>query len=122
MDIKKLGDTITEIDGKVRIEIGHVRRTEVATEELLSNEVTAAHYAVGLKDALGNVITLGKSMAYIDWLAPDRVFYVYRLEEVVDIVDGKKVKNQRWLPNGDPFADEAAALSHATTLAAELAA
>ena len=31
MDIKKVSDTITEIDSKVRIEIGHVRRRAVAT-------------------------------------------------------------------------------------------
>ena len=35
MDIKKVSDTITEVDSKVRIEIGHVRRRAVATAELL---------------------------------------------------------------------------------------
>jgi hypothetical protein len=124
MKIEKLGDNITEIDGKVRVELGHVRRKEIATEELLSNDVTAAHYGVGLKDSLGNVIALGKPMDFIDWLSPDRHFYVYQLQEVTDMVDEKPVKNMRWLPVGEPavFDDEAAALSRATTIAAELAA
>lgn len=44
MEIKKIGDDITEIDGVVRIEPGPRRYTEIATLELLSNEITASHY------------------------------------------------------------------------------
>lgn len=116
MNIVKKGD-ITEIDGRFRIESGPVRRREIATEELLSDKVTAEHYQVGRPDALNNIITLGEPMDFIDWRSPERVFYVYALEEVTDEVDDKPVKNMRWLAKGR-HADEAAALSQAATLAA----
>lgn len=44
MEIRKLGDEITDIDGIVRIEPGPRRYTEIATTKLLANEVTASHY------------------------------------------------------------------------------
>ncbi len=116
MDIKRKGDII-EIDGKVRVEAGPLRRSEIATEELLSDEVTAQHYQVGRTDALNNIIALGKPMDFIDWKSKERAFYVYALEEVTDTVDGKPVRNMRWVPKG-VHPDEAAALSQATTLAA----
>lgn len=80
MQIVKVSETATEIDGKVRIDTGPRRKQAVATEEILGDEVTATHYKVGGRDALGKVIALGEEMTYLDWLG-DRVFYVYKLNE-----------------------------------------
>src|ERR1043165_4157737 len=110
MDVKRSESGMIEIDGKVRIEAGPRRRHEVATEALLSDAVTAAHYAVGKLDAHGRGITLGKKFHFIDWKSPDRVFTVCKLTDVEDTVDGKKVKLQRFLPQGE-HESEAAALS-----------
>ena len=44
MNFVKISDTITEIEGHVRIEPGPPRKREVATEELLSDKATASHY------------------------------------------------------------------------------
>lgn len=118
MDIVRNDDgNLIEIDGKVRVEAGPRRRREIATQELLSDVVTAAHYQVGKPDALGKIIALGEPMDFIDWRSPERTFYVYQLEEVTDEVDGQPVKNMRWLPKGDR-PDETSALSFAATLAA----
>lgn len=102
MDIKRKSPTLTEIDGRIRVESGPVRRTAEATEEVLAT--LPDHYAVGKPDALGKTIALGEPMDFIDWLAPERAFYVYEL------VDG------RWQPRG-AYATEDAALSAAATLA-----
>lgn len=89
--------TLISIGDKVRIESGPVRKREVATEVLLSNDVTAGHYHAPVKDEQGNVIKeaidalgkpieLGKDFDYIDWLAPERAWYVYRLDKIVSVV------------------------------------
>lgn len=123
MNIVKVGDTITEIDGKVRIEPGPVRRRAIATKALLADEITASHYKVGARDALRKPIKLGEMMDYIDWKSPERVFYVYqRLDLKVgdtDPITGKPtaVALSRWMLKGDR-PDEHAALSLATELVA----
>lgn len=61
---------------KARIELASPTLEAVATEELLSNAKTAAHYQVGKPDALGNPIVLGKPMTIRDYLAP-KVCRVY---------------------------------------------
>jgi hypothetical protein len=106
VEIRKISDTITEIDGKVRIEVGHVRRRDVATKELLDDKVTAAHYQVGAPDAVGKAIKLGEPMDYIDWRSEERVYYVYRREMVVeplklDEPDGPAHEVERWVRKGD---------------------
>src|SRR5690349_14159103 len=58
---------ITCVGDKVRIEQGPVRRREVATEELLHDRRTAAHYKVGEPDAAGVKIELGKEMEFLEW-------------------------------------------------------
>jgi hypothetical protein len=121
MDIKYIGDNIIEIDGKVRIEVGPARFKAIATKELLDDKVTAAHYQVGLPDALGKPIELGKEFTYIDWKglsAP--VHYIYALEAVDETDDkGKKSTINRWMPKGSK-PSEAEALSAAVTMAAAL--
>jgi hypothetical protein len=122
MQIKKVSDTITDIEGKskVRVEQGHVRRKAVATEELLSNEVTASHYHAPIEetvngeqkvryaiDSFGKRIELGKPMDYVDWLSDARVYYLYIW------------KDNRWQLHGEPFEAEDAAMSAAVTLAAK---
>jgi hypothetical protein len=126
MDIIKRGD-LTEIDGKVRIEPGPVRRQAIATAELLADTVTAAHYKVGGRDALGKPIKLGAPMDYIDWRSGERAFYVYTRLDLkagdVDPVSKKKsaVEFTRWMLAGDrPTEHEA--LSLGTQLAAAPAA
>lgn len=123
MHIVRKPGGIIEIEGRVRIEAGPVRRNAVATAELLSDEVTASHYQVGKPDAFGKPIKLGEKMDYIDWKAPERVFYVYELAEVargaVDPLTGEPaaVGLTRWMPKGDR-PSEAEALTLATDLAA----
>lgn len=80
MNIVKLNDDLTEIDGKVRVERGPARKLAKATEALLSDDRTRPHYQVGALDAAGAVITLGKPMTYLDWLAV-KGFYVYGLTD-----------------------------------------
>lgn len=86
MKIKELSDILVEItsgDSVARIERGPQRKRAKATDELLSDEVTATHYAVGKPDALNKPIEKGKDMDYIDWKAPksEHVWYVYLLED-----------------------------------------
>jgi hypothetical protein len=116
MDVKKIGDTITEFDGKARIEIGPLRKQAVASKELLSDEVTAAHYKVGGRDALGKPIELGKPMDYIDWKSQERAYTVYELAPVTTTVDGKDKTVTRWLPRGS-YPTEAEAMSQAIAIA-----
>lgn len=63
----------------VRIERGPARKRAIATTELLDDAVTARHYQVGAKDALGNPIKIGAHMDYLDWKG-DYVWYVYKLD------------------------------------------
>jgi hypothetical protein len=76
----EINSNLIEFDGKYRIEMGPPRKVAVATEELLSNELTAEHYQVGAKDALGKEIVLGEEMTYVDWHGP-RVWWVFELQE-----------------------------------------
>lgn len=76
--MKRINEDLIEISETVQIERSHQRKVAIATEELLSNDVTASHYAVGQVDANGNKIVLGQEMAYIDWLGPRNTWYVYQ--------------------------------------------
>ncbi len=107
MNIVTTGN-ITDIDDVYRIEPGPVRKKAVASEELLSDEVTARHYFAGVRkepaydregklrtdpdgkpvyiehvgvDANGRQIKLGEEMEYIDWKSKDRTYYVYKRDE-----------------------------------------
>jgi hypothetical protein len=119
MEIKRNTDgDLIEIGDSVRVQRGHVRRREIATEALLSDDVTAAHYAVGRPDALGNIIALGQPFDFIDWRSGERVFTVYRKETVDDEIAGAPVTVERFLPKGVHGTEELA-LSQAVALAAE---
>jgi hypothetical protein len=103
METTRINEDLVEIGGRARIERGPAKKTGKATEALLSDEKTAAHYQLGARDAAGAVIEAGKPMTYLAWLAP-KGFYVYAL------VEGS------WAE--DCFhADEAAALTRATEIA-----
>lgn len=115
MDIKRISDTLTEIDGRVRVERGPTRRREVATKALLG-EATASHYHLPRKvggelvhaiDALGKPIEEGKPFDFIDWKGERSTFYVY-LKDAGGI----------WQPKGIHDAEDAA-MSQAVNLAAE---
>lgn len=103
MDITRINEDLIDIAGKVRVERGPAKRTGKATEAVLDDDRTAAHYQLGRLDADGKVIEAGKSFTYLDWLGP-RGWYVYVLG------DGAPVE--------DSFHDdEAAAVARGTTLA-----
>ncbi|HEV7286500.1 MAG TPA: hypothetical protein VGN75_16720 [Kaistia sp.] len=110
MNIVKLNDDLSEIDGKVRVERGPARKTGKATEALLSDDRTLSHYQVGALDAAGQPIVLGKTMAYLDWLA-DKGFYVFGLAEPTE-----EFPNGQWIE--DSFhEEETAAFARAAELA-----
>ncbi|MCX5518435.1 hypothetical protein OSH10_08305 [Kaistia defluvii] len=106
METIRINEDLIEIGGKARVERGPAKKTGKATEKLLANDRTAAHYQLGVRDAAGNLIEAGKPMTYLDWLAP-KGFYVYALVD------------ESWVE--DSFfgaADEAAAITRATEIAA----
>lgn len=84
-----LNERLFVFDDVVAVEYGAVYKTEIATEELLSDTKTASHYVVGAPDAAGNEIVLGQPMTYVDWLG-DHAWFVYRLTAVPeDEVDAR---------------------------------
>lgn len=85
-----------DVAGAIRIEAGPVRRQAVATEALLSEEVTAGHYQVGRPDSMGKPIVLGEPMNYIDWKGAEVAWYVYRHD------------GERYQPAGVEASEEAA--------------
>lgn len=88
-------ENLVDLSDYVRVEDGPLRRTEIATEELLSDEVTARHYQVGKPDAAGNIITLGKEMTFLDFKAK-RVWYVYKFQAVMeDLPPEFRVRTER---------------------------
>ncbi|WP_336802361.1 hypothetical protein [Kaistia sp. MMO-174] len=105
MDIRQINEDLFEIGGLVRIERGPARHQAKATAELLSDECTAAHYQVGMADAAGKVIELGKTMTYLDWQG-ERGWYLYVL-----------IRRRHWLEYAFA-ADQEAALEQAKALAA----
>lgn len=70
-----------EFEGKIRVEECPRTYTKVATEELLSDAVTAHHYQVGLPDAMGKKIVLGEEMTYHDWQSSNTCHKVYVLDK-----------------------------------------
>lgn len=92
-EITSSGD-ITNIGDKIRIEPCPKRVTEIATEELLSDTLTAAHYQVGGTDASGRPIVLGEPMTYLCWggadAAPIIVQNVYQMTPIPEeeLIDG----------------------------------
>jgi len=107
-----------EIGTTIRVENGPARKTAVATKELLDDAVTASHYKVGERDALGKVIVLGELMTYLDYLG-DLVWYIYKIGEVGINAEGRVIfpdspfivvanpedtvavkTEERWLPAG----------------------
>lgn len=69
-------NTIIEIGDNVRIERGPVVKTAVATPELFASGTLAAHYAIGKRDKMGEVIVAGQPFTYLDWNGP-HAFHVY---------------------------------------------
>lgn len=105
METKRINEDLIEIGGKARVERGPARKTGKATDKLLANDKTAAHYQLGARGADGDLIEAGKTMAYLDYLAGRTVFYVYALDE-----------SGQWQEDSVET-DEAIALVRATTLA-----
>lgn len=88
-----------ELLNKVRIDEGFSQKKAVATEEVLSDKTTASHYQVGQKDALGNIIELGKEFTYNDFLAK-KVFKLYTKQTriVKKVPDGHANENPLTVP------------------------
>jgi hypothetical protein len=122
---------ITQVGHNVRIEPGPMRRREVASEEILSDDVTASHYhapkevdvidkatgkptgekeTVVAVDSFGKPIDLGQPFDFVDWKSEVRAWNVYRLETV-------EAANM-WVHKGS-HANEQDALSQAVELASE---
>ena len=57
-----VGENIIQVGPNYRAELGPRTKTEIATEELLHNDVTASHYVVGGMDAVCKPIVLGEPM------------------------------------------------------------
>ena len=74
------------VGSNIRIERGAALAKAVATPELLSNDKTAPHYAVGLQDAKGEFIEEGKEFHYLDFggeaAEGKYVYYVYKRREL----------------------------------------
>lgn len=105
METIRINEDLVEIGGKARVERGPTRKTGKATDKLLADDATAAHYRLGAPDADGKMIEAGKSMAYLDWLAGKTVSYVYGLDDV-----------GQWREDS-VHDDEAAAIARATEIA-----
>jgi len=133
---ERLGEQLVEIGGKVRIERGPKLKTGKATEELLSDDVTAKHYhlprkvtnkdgsteMVFARDAKGKVIKHGEELTYLDWIG-EHHWYVYALRTEVlkdasgnDLLDenGEARTQERWVEVDavDGEEDEALARAH----------
>lgn len=81
--VSQVNEDLFDIEnGKYRIEKSVITRTDVATKELLDNAVTASHYVVGGRDAIGNIIVLGQEMTYHDWFSNQREWRVYKRVEI----------------------------------------
>ena len=79
MGVQRINESLYELaDGAYRIELSVITRTATATEELLSNDVTATHYVAGARDATGKLIVIGEQMTYHDWLGKEREWRVYK--------------------------------------------
>lgn len=86
--VKKIRNDLFELDGK-RIERGPRLMKATATKALLENSVTADHYQVGLRDAMGTPIALGEQMNYFDWKNPDNfTWHTYRWSAIDDHPEG----------------------------------
>jgi hypothetical protein len=115
MDIVEINETLTEINGKVRVEAGPRRVHAVATEELLDDSVTSPHYKAGLRDAQGKRIKLNEEFDYLDWMG-QKVFYVYHLQE--QEVTKDQALTHKWVEVG-VYESQIEAMAIAGALAAE---
>ena len=110
---QRVNENLLQIGANIRVERGPARVDAIATEELLSNEVTADHYVEGAFDAIGRRIVLGEPMTYLDWRGK-RSFYLYRLEAVE--VPGHDDAVPVWIEQG-AFETEDAAINAGLALA-----
>lgn len=93
MALKEINPKLFELDGKYRMEVGPPLVHAVATEKLLSDEVTARHYKEGALDAKNKTIVIGEEMDFLDWKNKGKwVWYMYALKPVEKIIK-KKVLN-----------------------------
>lgn len=79
-EVTRNGDRI-EIGSTIRIEAGPALRRRRATPEALDNGETAAHYQLGLADAMGKPIEAGAMFAFLDYHAAP-VFYLFQRREI----------------------------------------
>lgn len=124
-EVKRDGDRIL-IGDRVIIERGPRLVSATATAEILHDDATASHYAVGKPDALGKTIKLGEAFSYLDYGGQkadgDHVFYVY---EKVDLTDEDRARpgaettdEFRWIER-DTHGTEDEAVAFGQTIAGE---
>lgn len=134
MATKEINESLIEIDGKVRAELGFRRVEGVADEATLSDDFTAVHYKatpidpktkkpfrneagrpIINRDALGNMIEAGKPFTYLDYREKHgpRVWYIYKLTEINDPEDTRDdVWSEVAVVDGDKDAALAEAKKH----------
>lgn len=117
------GDLIN-IGDNVRIEPAPKRVTAIATEELLSDAITAAHYQVGQPDAFGKPIALGEEMTYLCWGGADEppivVQNVYQLQPIPEDEQIEGGATERFICVGS-YDSRDEAVSAGTSLAISIA-
>jgi len=79
---------LIQVTPTVRVECGPVRRATIATAEALDDRVTARHYQVGKRDALGKPIAIGEPMTYLDYRGPWG-WHVYQMQPVQLDAEGR---------------------------------
>lgn len=125
INMNRINENLIELDGKIRIERGPKLKIDIATEELLSDEVTAQHYKAPVvteengekiitytHDAIGETIELGKEIVYLDWLG-EHTWYIYKQVEVT--LEGGAISTS-WAEVGTFDGDETEAVLHASSL------
>ena len=96
------------VGSNVRIEPGPALKRATASPETLDNSVTAPHYQVGERDAMGRAIREGEEFHFLDYNAGEdgRVWYVYQEQEVpvldaagnpINGEDGNPQTEMRWV-------------------------
>ncbi len=78
--------SIVTVGNNMRIERGPALVTAAATPELLSDDLTASHYAVGKQDAKGEFIEEGKDFSFLNYGGTNHEgvygYYVYKRRDL----------------------------------------
>lgn len=128
--VRNKDNSLITVAERFRIQRGPRRIVAVASEETLSDEVTAKHYYAGVRkvktrdgagrvkmvekvgiDCRGEPIEIGKEFEYVDWRGRNRnpvwtVFEHVKTDEILmnqGPMKGRKILQERWLSPKDYF-------------------